>query len=315
MKRFLACVLAAIILSAAPLRAQRNPEIDRLAALSHAGQLAQLIQSANAILAQGRLTDTDRGIALTYLGHGYQNTGNFPQAIASYERALTLINRDGLHTHDYATILAALATLYAETGQPDTAKHLLLRSIGLFQQQNDHTGAAIIYNDLATIAADQRSHRDAHKYITLALAESQLATNFRPDQFSALTCTQGRIAQLDHDPATAIADYQRALTLWKQLHADQQPETAWLYVLLGGAYLQSGDLDRARETTLHGLNALESTTGPQSPRYFEAELIYSKILAASGSTTEAATLRASAESALATISRPTQTTISIAALH
>jgi tetratricopeptide (TPR) repeat protein len=316
MKRFLLCVLLGMLASTVSLTAQdRNPDLDRLSLLSRQGQLPQLIEAANSAIAHGHLTDVDHGIALTYLAYGYHQTGKVQQAIACYQSALDIINRDGLHTGDYATVLAALATIYAETGQVDTARHVLLHSIHLFQNQKDHGSTALIWNDLATLAADEHSSRDAHKYLAHALAESQIATSFPTDQQAAIASTQARIAQLDYDPAAAIAGYQHSLALWKQSHDEQQPQTAWLYILLGTAYLQSGDLDNARQTTLRGLHLLELASGRQSPRFFSAELAYSKVLAASGNSTEAASFRHDAQSGLAATTRPAQDKISIAALR
>ena len=123
----------------------------------------------------------------------------------------------------------------------------------------------MIWNDLATIAAEQHSRGEAHKYMARSIAESQLASNITPGELAALAATEGSIAELDGDPHTAISDYQHSLDLWQQSHEDQQPKTAWLYVLLGDAYLQAGDLANARETTSRGLTLFEASSGHQTP--------------------------------------------------
>jgi tetratricopeptide (TPR) repeat protein len=301
MRRMLSCVLLGITTAAPCIGAQdQSAALANLSELSRRGQLPQLIQSADSLLADAKLTPADRGIVLTYLGHAYQQGGDFPKATAYYEKALAIVERDGQHPSEYATTLGALATLYAEMGQTDTAKHVLIRSIHVFESESDHAGAAMIWNDLATIAAGQRSRREAHKCIARSMAESQVASNLTLDETSALTATQASIAELDGDPRTAIADYQRSLALWKQSHEDQHPQTGWLYVLLGGAYLQAGDLADARVTTNRGLILLEASSGRQSPRFLAAELAYSKVLDASGAHDEASGFRAEAEAGLNT---------------
>ncbi|HEV2575652.1 MAG TPA: tetratricopeptide repeat protein [Acidobacteriaceae bacterium] len=315
MKRIISVLLGLISFVALLTAQNNNPGLDSLSQLSRHGQLPQLIQAANSLLAGGNLSSSDKGIALTYLAYGYQQSGDLHHAVASYEQALAVINRDGLHTAEYATALAALATLYAESGAIDTAKHVLLRSIHIFEQQGDHAAIAGLWNDLATIAADEHSSRDAHKYLAHALAESQLAGNITQDQLAAITSTQARIAQLDGDPTSAISDYQRSLALWKQSHGDQQPQTGWLYVLLGEAWLQSGNIAAAHDATLHGLQILQATSGDRTPRFFAAQLAYSKILDASGSHAEASTLRTSANSGLTDLTRASQNQISISALR
>jgi tetratricopeptide (TPR) repeat protein len=299
MRRILLCVLFGIISSASRIAAQdQSSGLARLSELSRHGQLPQLIQAANSLLASANLPPADQGIVLTYLGHAYQQSGDFARATAYYEKALAIINRDGRHPAEYATALGTLATLYAEMGQTDTAKHILLRSVRLFEKQDDHAHAAMIWNDLATIAADDRSSRDAHKSMARSIAESQLAANITPDQLAALTATQARIAELDGDPRTAVSDYQRSLALWKQSHEDRHPQTAWLYVLLGGAYLQAGDIVSAHENTSRGLTLLEASAGRQNPRFFAAQLAYSRVLDASGAHDQASNLRKQAESKL-----------------
>jgi tetratricopeptide (TPR) repeat protein len=318
MRRILFCVLLGITASASLIRAQdADTVIASLSDLSHRGQLSQLIQAADSFLANDKLTPDDRGIVLTYLGHAYQKRGEFTKATSNYEKALAIINSDGQHPSDYAATLATLATLYVDTGQTDAAKHVLLRSLRLFENENDHAGAALIWNDLATMAAEQRSHGEARKYMARAIAESHLAPNITQDVLVALATTQARIAEVDGDAQTAISGYQHALTLWKQAHDDRHTDTGWLYVLLGGAYLEARDIANAREMTSHGLTLLEACGGRQTPRYFAAEIAYSKVLDASGAHDEASTLRAEAEAGLHTspARRQAQGEISISALR
>ncbi len=311
------CVLFAII-TAAPLASAQNQisGIDYLSQLSQHDQLPQLIQAANSLLATHKLTPVEQGVALTYLGHAYQKGGDFDRATGDYEKALAVLERDGQHPSEYATTLAAMATLYAEAGQTNTAKRLFLRSVHLLEKDTDHQDrTAMIWNDLATIAADEHSTREAHKFMTRALAELQRATDVSPDETEAFTMTQASIAEVDGDPRTAIADYQHALALWKQSHDEQHPETAWLYVLLGGAYLQAGDIASARQMTTRGFNSLQATSSRQGTRYLAAELTYSKVLDASGSHDEARKYRNEAQAGLSAENKRAQEEISIAALR
>jgi|HubBroStandDraft_1064217.scaffolds.fasta_scaffold06154_6 tetratricopeptide (TPR) repeat protein len=301
MRRILICVLLTILSSARFLSAQDSTsELANLSNLSHSGRLPELIQAANSLLATDKLMPSDQGMVLIYLGYAYQQRGEFTKATASYEKALTVVNSDGQHPSDYAATLATLATVYAQIGQIDTAKRVLLRSIKMFENESDHAGAAMVWNDLATIAADMHSRGDAHKDMTRSVAESQLATNMSPGELAALATTEGRIAELDGDPHTAISDYEHALDLWTQTHKDQQPKTAWLYVLLGGAYLEAGDIANARDTTSRGLAMLDASSGRQTPRYFAAEIVYSKVLDASGAHDEASRLRKEAQASMNT---------------
>lgn len=318
MRRILFCVLLGIMTSAPLLNAQDavNP-IANLSDLIRRGQLPQLIEAANSLLETDKLTPADQGMALIYLGYAYQQRGEFTKATSNYEKALAIANRDGQHTSDYAATLATLAAVYAQIGQFDTAKHVLLRSVHLLEELNDHAGAAMIWNDLATIAAEQHSRGESHKDMARSIAESKLADGITTGELAALATTEGRIAELDGDPHTAVSDYRHALELWSQSREDQQPKTAWLYVLLGTAYLQAGDVANARETTSRGLTLLEASSGRETPRYFAAEVAYSKVLDASGAHDEASRLRKEAQASLntGTDRQRAQSQISVAALR
>jgi tetratricopeptide (TPR) repeat protein len=309
-------VLIGIMTSASLASAQdQKTGLTYLSELSRHNQLPELIQAANALLADPKLTPPEQGIALTYIGHAYQRTGDFHQATTYYEKALAIVNRDNLHPIEYATVLATLGTIYAETDQLDIAKRILHRATDMFEKQNDHLKSSMMWNNLATIASDEHSSREAHKCMARAIAESQLANNITIDEHAALTMTEARIAELDGDPRTAISDYQHALALWKESHNDQQPETAWLYVLLGGAYLSAGDLPTARQMTSQGLHLLEEGSGRQSPRYLNAELAYAKVLDASGDHNEASKYRKEAQTSMDATTRRAQSEISVSALR
>jgi tetratricopeptide (TPR) repeat protein len=275
-----------------------------------------LIQAANSLLANPKLTPSEQATTLTYLGHAYQRGGDFHTATTYYEKALAVLDRNGLHSTGYATTLGALATLYAETGQIAIAKRVLLRSENLLEKDGDHHAEiAMIWNDLATIAADVHSKREAHKCMARVTAELQQTTIVSPNETSALAATQGRIAELDGDPRTAIADYQQSLTLWARSHPNEHLETGWLHVLLGGAYLQAGDIATARLMTSRGLSLLEASSGRQSTLYFAAELAYSKVLDAAGSYDEASKFRKEAQTSMSAESNRAKSEISVAALR
>ena len=318
MRRILFCALLGIMTCAPLLRAQdANSALANLTDLIRRGQLPQLIEAANSLLATDKLTPDGQHLALIYLGYAYQQRGEFTKATSSYEKALAIVNRDGQHPADYAATLSTLAGVYAQIGQFDTAKHVLLRSVHMFEAQGDHSGASMIWNDLATIAAEQHSRGDANKFMVRSIAESQLAKDFTTSELAALATTEGRIAELDGDPRTAISDYRHALDLWEQSHEDQRPKTAWLYVLLGSAYLQAGDVANARDATSRGLTELDASSGRETPRYFAAQVAYSKVLDASGAHDEASKLRKEAQASLntGTDRQRAQSQISVAALR
>src|SRR6185437_6671557 len=139
MRRILIGVLLMLIFPAARGSADDdNSAVFPLSELSRHNEIPQLIQTANLLLATGNLPTIEKGIVMTYLGHAYQQRGDFHSATAYYEKALAIIEREGQHPLEYATTLSSLGTLYAESGQIDTAKHVLHRSVHLFGKAGGH---------------------------------------------------------------------------------------------------------------------------------------------------------------------------------
>jgi len=294
----------------------QNAALNQLAALSRQNQIPELIQAADSLLANEKLTPREQSLVLNFLGHAYKERGDVRQATTDYEKSLAILERDGSHPVEYATTLGAMAVLYGDIGQPDTAKHLLLRALDMLEKDgHEHAEMAWFWNNLATIAADDQSKREAHKYMARSLAELKLVANPLPEEVQAITTTQAKIAQLDDDSRAAIAGYQKALSLSKQIHGEQHPETAMLYVLLGDAYVQAGDVASARQMTTQGLNLLEASCGRQSRRYLAAEIVYSRVLEASGARNEASTLRKEVLAGLKSDVQRNQGEISVSALR
>ena len=317
MRRILVCVFVILSCPAACIGANDdNSAVFPLSELSRHNEIPKLIETANSLLAEASLQPIEQGIVLTYLGHAYQLRGDFHNATAYYEKALALLDRDGRHPFEYATTLSSLGTLYAETGQIDTAKRVLHRSVHLFEKAGGHhSEVAIVWNDLATIAAGQHSRHEAHRCMTHAIAESQLSDKLTSDDLSSIAATQASIAELDGDRRSAVSGYQRSLTLSKLSHEDEHPETAWLYVLLGEAFLRTGNIAEARENISRGLKLLEESAGRQSSRFLGAELAYAKVLDASGAREEASTLRKDAEANLKREAERAQGEVSLSGLR
>jgi hypothetical protein len=68
-------------------------------------------------------------------------------------------------------------------------------------------------------------------------------------------------------------------------------------MLLGRAYADSGDLRSAQANMQTGLTILDHALGQKNPKYFAAEMAYSRVLDQLGSHVEAAQISAAAEKA------------------
>jgi hypothetical protein len=115
----------------------------------------------------------------------------------------------------------------------------------------------------------------------------------------------------------SVVRYRKALDLWRRRHGEEHPFTAWGHLLLGDAQFEAGQLTTALDEIKQGVAILDRTVGHQNPHYLIAELAYSRVLDATGSHAEAATVKATAESLLKDVYRKqcAGCTISAAAFH
>jgi tetratricopeptide (TPR) repeat protein len=130
-----------------------------------------------------------------------------------------------------------------------------------------------------------------------------LADDLDGDDRVAIASLQGWKAKFDGDVTMSVASYQRALDLSRRLHGEEHPSTGWSYLLLGEAHAEAGQLTNALGEMRQGVAILDHTLSRQNPHYLVAELAYSRILDATGSHTEAARIKATAETLLKDVHR------------
>lgn len=293
-----------------------NAEVAAISELSRQGRFRELIDAAKPLLAAQTLSPLDEGKAWTYMAHAYQQEGDFKDAVPAYENALKAAGRSGEKNDEYATALSAFSGLYLDMGQPDIAQHMELRTLKIYEGMHDHTGMAMTWSNLAAIAASRNQEREGRKFVEHAMHEAGLGGNLPEDYFASLASTQGRITELEGDPAGAIPQYQRALALWKHAHGEWHPEVGWLDVLLAKAYLEAGNIDQANTKTREGLNLLAASFGPENNKYLLAEVVYARVLDARNEHAQAVAVREEANAKLNATSREClQCRISVAALR
>jgi len=282
------------------------------------GQFARVIEVAKPLTTATTLTTAERGKVWRVLGHAYQQEGRFQEAATAYEQSLHLLENQRAYSSDYAATLSTFATLYRDMGEFDAAMRMEARALNLYEQAGYHAGAAIACSSLADLALHRKQVRKARGYLARAVREANLGKGgLDDDDFAFLSSTQAWRAELDHDPAAAISGYQHALALREHLHGDHHPIIGLSLVLLGKAYADAGDTDKALENLRRGLDILGQTQGLHSVAYLSAEVAYVQVLDDSGEHSQAQELKTQTEEALNSLYRNqcVQCRISVAALH
>jgi tetratricopeptide (TPR) repeat protein len=263
--------------------------------LENRGSFDTAIKVAKAAIDTGQLGDNELGRGYIILAIACQGAGNLTCAQIAFEHALQILGHDPEHPEDYASVLENYAGFYSELGQRDVAARMLRQALHLRQKIGDHTGTALSLTRLAELNLGENRLREAHRSLQEASNEADASPDFVDDDRVFLFETQGSLALAEHRASAAVAAHQSALALIERSRGAQHWLAGWEHMLLGKAYAESGDSRSAVANMQTGLAILDHALGQKSPKYFAAELAYSRVLDQVGLHTEAAQMRTAAE--------------------
>jgi tetratricopeptide (TPR) repeat protein len=270
--------------------------------LENRGSFETAAKVAKAAIDSRQLSGNELGRGYIILAVACQGAGDLADAQIAFEHALRVLEHDREHPEDYASALENYAGFYSELGQLDGAAPMWRKAFDLRQKIGDHAGTALSLTRLAELALARNRVREAHQYLQEASDEAKASRDFIDPDFidddkAFFFETQGWLASSEHHPAEAVADYQHALELVERSRGDQHWLAGWEHMLLGKAYAEAGDFRSALANMQTGLTILDHALGRRNPKYFAAELAYSRVLDRFGLRTEAAQMRGTAEKA------------------
>jgi tetratricopeptide (TPR) repeat protein len=292
-------VLFTMVLAGAQVWGQANPQepLREAYAFEKQGQFDKAIAVAKELTDSGRSSGGELGRAWVVLGLAYSEQGRFMEAQDAFDRSLHVLDQDPQFGADYATALQAYGSLYNSAGQTATAAQLWRKALDLRQRSGDHLGTIRLLTRLAELALGQNRIREARKYLQSAAEEMKFAPALTDDDLAMTYESQAGLALAEGHSSVAIAGFQRSLELCKQIHGERNWITGWDYMLLGEAYTQSGDIEKALANMSDGLAILEEALGNRNPKYFAAQIAYSQVLNRAGLHVQAAKQRTAAEQA------------------
>jgi tetratricopeptide (TPR) repeat protein len=284
--------------------------------LEKEGKPVPAIAELQALLDSQALDTLSTGKAWNILGLAYEDQGEFPLSRHAYEESLRILESSP-DIRNYAMALDDFGGLYLAVGQFEVAEKMKMKALDVYEKVDDHGGIARASCDLAAIAFSQKKVARGIKYLERAVMEAQAANDLDDDDRAAIASLQGWQAQFDGDYTVGVARYREALDLWRRIHGEEHPYTGWGHLLLGDAETAAGQLTTALREIRQSVAILDRALGRQNPRYLLAELAYSRVLDATGSHSEAAQIKATAEPLLKDIYRRqcAGCTVSAAALH
>lgn len=282
-----------------PAFGQFNPHevLQDALVLENHGSFETAANAAKAAIDSRQLSGNELGRGYIILAVACQGKGDLTNAQTAFEHALRVLEDDREHPEDYVSALENYAGYYDELGQLDVAESMWRKAFHLRQKIGDHAGTALSLARLAELALVQNRVGEAHRYLQKASDEVKASPDLIDDDKALFFETQGWLAIAEHHAPAAIAAYKHALELVERSRGEQHWLVGWDHMLLGKAYTESGDSRSALENMQTGLSILDHALGQKNPKYFAAELAYSRVLDQFGLHIVAAQMRTAAEKA------------------
>jgi tetratricopeptide (TPR) repeat protein len=297
--RHLYWTLLTVWLLCRPMLGQTNPsaELHDALVLENGGSFETAAKVAKAAIDSGQLSSNELGRGYIILAVACRGAGDLTAAQIAFEHAMQVLEHDREHPENYASALENYAGLYSELGQLDVAGPMWRKALHLRQKIGDHAGAALSLTRLAEYALARNRVREAQRYLEQASNEAEASPDLTDDGKAFFLEIQGWLAIAEHRAPAAVAAYQHALELVERSRGERHWLAGWDHMLLGKAYAESGDFTAALANMQGGLTILDNALGQKNPKYFAAELAYSRVLDQSGLHAEAAQMRAASEKA------------------
>ena len=295
----------AMTLPQVPMHAQRTAYDQIVAAdgLRYQGEpkaAVAILESMVQAQASG-MADSDLGLAWNVLGSSYEDLHRPDKAKSCYETAIEKLRPIPSAQAKYAAAIANLAALEGSEGQMDSAKVLYERSNRTYEGIGDFVGVTVTSTDLATLMFAKTDFQAARRYLSAAFAASQRTSGLRDDDIAGLYSVKGAMALHEQKNAEAISDSLQAIERWTHAHGPDYYMLAVGYALHAQAIANTGDYGHALTDAQHALAIIEKANGKDTAAYYKAEIVYAKVLQASGAKEQASGLRKEAGSALASL--------------
>jgi tetratricopeptide (TPR) repeat protein len=303
-------VVLVVLILATPMRAQKSPpdSIVRAFALWSEGHPKAAIAILEPLLQQASHLDDrfddprDPGVAWSVLGHAYLDLDRYTEAKQAYQHALQILRPIPSARAQYSSTLDSMGMLEASLGQRNEAKTLCEKARQIYAELGDSAGVAITSINLAVIALGWNDFKAARHSLQKAI-ESQPEREMKADDLAAVDAVKSGLALHDGDHEEAIAMAQQAIDLWTRAHGSGYFLLSNGYLLRAQALAHAGEYVRAMRDAQTALAIVEAAIGRNTIDFLSAQVVYARILRASGAKQEGSRMAKEAGSALDELQR------------
>ena len=299
-------VVLVILVLAVPARAQQSAANSIVGAfqLWRAGRPKAAIAILEPLLqADSRFDDArDVGVAWNVLAHAYLDLGSYAEAKEAYRHAMDILRPIASARAQYGSTLDSMGMLEVSLGQRDEAKTMCEKARQIYAELGDSAGVTGTSVDLAVIALGRNDFRTARRSLQTAI-QAQPERAMKADDLATMDAVKSRLALRVGNAEEAIAMAQQAIDLWTRAHGPGYLLLSNGYLLRAKALVHSGDYVPAIRDAQHALAIVEAAIGRDTIDFLGAQVVYAKILRASGAKQEGSRMAKEAGNALATLKR------------
>lgn len=250
--------------------------------LLSSGKFAAATRAYREALASGQAANLGvRQIVNLYesLAWTYSEEGQFAEAECEYRQALALIQRgQGVHSLDYALLLASVSLLPTQTGETSGTVETLREALSTNADSSRKGDLAIVRDGLAKILCREKRYEEAETllvesetyYSSHATTQPEVAAELLND-LGVLRYTQGRYTE-------AAELHNQALHLLETVCGNEHPTLVVPLNNLATIYLQLGRFDEAERNFQQAMAICRKTLGQDHPTYAKVLSNYAALL-------------------------------------
>ncbi len=211
--------------------------------------------------------DRGRGVTYNVLGMAQQRAGDREAAEASFRTSIELHRRNLGDRHPtLANTLQNLSVLLRNLGEYDEAEALVRESLAIREAvYGDGGQVELSLNTLGNLYRDTGRTEEAIQVLSDLLERRIARTGPNSTQVAVARNNLARALQNRGDWTEAEAHYLAGIEIFEEAGLTGTPGYLTFRTNLGRLYLESGDLDRAREILEETLAAREEVLGPDHP--------------------------------------------------
>lgn len=202
------------------------------------------------------------------MGTVYYNLGNYPKALAYYQKALAIAinNTNGNHL-DIARSYSDIGSVYSKQNNYRQALDYYEKALAIWKKtaNNEHPDAATLYNNIALAHSALGNTGQALNYLEKALIIKMKTLGSEHPDIATLYNNIGSVYYSQNHYEKALDYYRKALAIREKVFGNGHPDIAILHNNIATAYYHQGDDRQAITHYQQALTIQEKITSGEHP--------------------------------------------------